>query len=675
MKRISTLLLTLTMSLMAVAQGWPENYGGVMLQGFYWDSYDDSQWATLEKQASDLAASFDLIWIPQSGNCGSQSMGYDDLWWFSNYNSSFGNEAQLRSMIKTFKDLGLGTIADVVINHRKNMTNWVDFPKETWNGETYEMLSTDIVANDDNGDTKNWATKNGYSLSANNDTGEGWDGMRDLDHKSENVQTIVKAYLKFLLNDLGYTGFRYDMVKGYNASYTKLYNEDSKPQFSVGECWDSSSTIRNWIDGTGKTSAAFDFQFRYTVRNAANNGNWSRLAQQNDKSWPLVSNNYENGGYRQWAVTFVENHDTEKRSNAPQDPLKKDTLAANAYLLAMPGTPCVFMTHWKAYKAEIKAMIEARKLAGITNTSSYTHYKNESKYYANIVDNKLMVVVGDEQQVIPEGSNWTKILSGYHYAYYLANTLETAWVNKGSGDFSEPFDVELKAVSNTDDAQLVYTTDGTEPSATNGTQCLSGTLLHIDAANTLLKVGLLVNGVVSGIITRSFTYQEEEPEPEVTIPDFCTVAEGEVCAFFEAPFTWTNTIHCWAWSDSPSENFSGGNWPGVACELIGTAPNGNKVFKWTWDGKKQKNSSATKPAMIIFNNDGQPQTEDLVFTQAGYYTQDGLFGVVTATDIQKLSADKSPLSADWYNLQGRRLNGKPTTKGVYIQEGRKVIIR
>ena len=663
------------MSLMAVAQGWPENYGGVMLQGFYWDSYDDSQWATLEKQASDLAASFDLIWIPQSGNCGSQSMGYDDLWWFSNYNSSFGNEAQLRSMIKTFKDLGLGTIADVVINHRKNMTNWVDFPKETWNGETYEMLSTDIVANDDNGDTKNWATKNGYSLSANNDTGEGWDGMRDLDHKSENVQTIVKAYLKFLLNDLGYTGFRYDMVKGYNASYTKLYNEDSKPQFSVGECWDSSSTIRNWIDGTSKTSAAFDFQFRYTVRNAANNGNWSRLAQQNDKSWPLVSNNYENGGYRQWAVTFVENHDTEKRSNAPQDPLKKDTLAANAYLLAMPGTPCVFMTHWKAYKAEIKAMIEARKLAGITNTSSYTHYKNESKYYANIVDNKLMVVVGDEQQVIPEGSNWTKILSGYHYAYYLANTLETAWVNKGSGDFSEPFDIELKAVSNTDDAQLVYTTDGTEPSATNGTQCLSGTLLHIDAANTLLKVGLLVNGVISGIITRSFTYQEEEPEPEVTIPDFCTVAEGEVCAFFEAPFTWTNTIHCWAWSDSPSENFSGGNWPGVACELIGTAPNGNKVFKWTWDGKKQKNSSATKPAMIIFNNDGQPQTEDLVFTQAGYYTQDGLFGVVTATDIQKLSADKSPLSADWYNLQGRRLNGKPTTKGVYIQEGRKIIVR
>lgn len=37
--------------------------------------------------------------------------------------------------------------------------------------------------------------------------------MRDLDHSSENVQTIVKAYLDMLLNDFGYAGFRYDMVK------------------------------------------------------------------------------------------------------------------------------------------------------------------------------------------------------------------------------------------------------------------------------------------------------------------------------------------------------------------------------------------------------------------------------------------------------------------------------
>ena len=427
MQRLYTTLIAIIATISMMAQGWPANYGGVMLQGFFWDSFNDTQWTRLEKQADDLATTFDLVWIPQSGNCGGTSMGYDDLWWFNNYNSSFGSEAELRSMINTFKAKGIGTIADVVINHRKNVSNWVDFPKETYNGVTYEMKSTDICANDDGGKTKTWASQNGYSLSVNNDTGEGWDGMRDLDHKSENVQTIVKAYLNFLLNDLGYAGFRYDMVKGYSASYTKMYNEDSKPQFSVGECWDSSNTIKNWIDGTGKTSAAFDFQFRYTVRNAINAGDWTYLNKQNQGNWPLVSSNYNNGSYRQYAVTFVENHDVQDRgttNNYNPDPIKKDTLAANAYLLAMPGTPCIFLTHWKAYKQEIANMVAVRKAVGITNTSVPQNVASNKDYYVVQTTGskgKLLAVVGTKADSYqPTSTEWKKVLGGYHYVYYVS---------------------------------------------------------------------------------------------------------------------------------------------------------------------------------------------------------------------------------------------------------------
>ena len=88
--------------------------------------------------------------------------------------------------------------------------------------------------------------------------------------------------------------------------------------------------------------------------------------------------NIDNGSYKQYAVTFVENHDVQDRgttSGYSPDPIRKDTLAANAYLLAMPGTPCVFYTHYLAYPKEIKAMIDARKLAGVTNTSSYLVYR------------------------------------------------------------------------------------------------------------------------------------------------------------------------------------------------------------------------------------------------------------------------------------------------------------
>ena len=344
MKRLLTTLTFVVATLAMMAQGWPENYGGVMLQGFFWDSFNDTQWTRLEKQADELATTFDLVWIPQSANCGGTSMGYDDLYWFENYNSSFGSEAELRSLINALKERGIGTIADVVINHRKNVSNWVDFPKETYNGVTYEMVSTDIVKNDDGGDTKKWATDNRYSLSENNDTGEGWGGMRDLDHNSENVQTIVKAYLKFLLEDLGYAGFRYDMVKGYASKFTKLYNEDAKPQFSVGEYWDSSRAIKNWIDNSEKSSAAFDFQFKYVVRNATDKGDWTYLGKNNenkDENWPLVSSQFHDGSYRQYAITFVENHDTEVR---PDGSSNGQYEVARTYLLRLEKT--LFYRKW-----------------------------------------------------------------------------------------------------------------------------------------------------------------------------------------------------------------------------------------------------------------------------------------------------------------------------------------
>ena len=423
------------------AQGWPADYGGVMLQGFYWDSFGDSQWKRLEAQVEDFAPYFSLVWIPQSGNCGGTSMGYDDLYWFNNYNSSFGNEAELRSLITTFRNAGIGTIADVVINHRKNVSNWVDFPIETYKGVTYEMTSTDICANDDGGATRTWANSHNYSLSSANDTGEDWGGMRDLDHTSQNVQNTVKAYLGFLKNDLGYAGFRYDMVKGYAGRYTKMYNESAQPEFSVGECWDGTTTIRKWIDSTQMTSAAFDFQFRYTVRNAINSNDWSKLGSHNEGNWPLVSAQYIQGRYRQWAVTFVENHDTEYRSaTSQQDPIRRDTLAANAFMLASPGTPCVFLKHWKAYKYDIARMIQARKLCGIKNTSTTTTISKSANHYvftAEGSEGKLLAWIGDQTVAVENISDYVKILEGKNYSYWIQPKLLGQWNALPEPSFAE----------------------------------------------------------------------------------------------------------------------------------------------------------------------------------------------------------------------------------------------
>lgn len=612
--------------------GWPANYSGVMLQAFYWDSYDETQWTVLESQADDMAFTFDLVWLPQSGNCGSKSMGYDDLYWFNNYNSSFGTEAQLRSLINTFKAKGIKTIADVVINHRKNVSNWVDFPKETYNGVTYEMKSTDIARNDDGGATLSWATQNGFQLSANNDSGEGWDGMRDLDHKSQNVQTIVTAYLNFLKNDLGYAGFRYDMVKGYSASFTGQYNAASQPEFSVGECWDGTNTIKNWIEGTRFEnviqSAAFDFQFKYVVRNATDNGLWNRLSTQNDGNWPLISSNFEQGKYRRYAVTFVENHDTQVRKDGSSNgPLKKDTLAANAFMMAMPGTPCVFLPHWLEYPSQIKAMVAARKQAGITNESSYTPFRSSTKYYSVITktnnEDRLLAVVGNVNEVEStiDAQQWKKVTQGYHYAYYFPTSMNLAYADLPSGSYEGVQQVMLSAVTASEGAKVVYTIDGSDPTASS-TAVSSGTLISVPVGLTTLKAAILNGNQVSGLVARTYTVRESEKDKPVEIPSFCVVNAGETCAFFEAPASWAETVMCWAWD---TQNYTGGSWPGEACKKIGTANNGNNVWKWSYSG-----TLSTKPANIIFSNNGAPQTADFTFTNGGYYNKDGLKGTVSA---------------------------------------------
>ncbi|MGP1465755.1 MAG: alpha-amylase family glycosyl hydrolase [Prevotella koreensis] len=662
------------------AQGWPENYGGVMLQGFYWDSFSQSKWTKLESQADDLAATFSLIWIPQSGKCleSNKVMGYTPYYYF-NQNSSFGTEQELRSMIQTFKAKGLGTVADVVINHHNTM-GWWTFPAEEYKGVTYQFQTTDIVNNDDYDPstnrylTREQAQKDGVTLSSNIDEGEGWGGMRDLDHKSENVQKIVKAYVKYLKDDLGYTGFRYDMVKGFGGSHVADYNDAAGIEYSVGECWDGNGVIKNWIDATGKKSAAFDFQFRYNVRDAINNKDWRRLNSTN--------NLMHDPTYNRYAVTFVENHDTEKRAGSEQDPIRRDTLAANAYLIAMPGTPCVFYTHWLAYKNEIKAMVDARKTAGITNTSSFLNLKSEAGCYANAVkvggESKMVVAVGNNVSSFTPSSAYTLVLSGYHYRYFLAKSLETVWADRSSGVYNDAFKVKLTAVSNTSDAQLVYTTDGTTPTASSR-KVASGTDIDIEESCTL-KVGLLISGSVSGIIERNYTIKKNNFEPK-TITVYCRVGDGVT--------GWTS-MNYWTWSDfghAPTNT----SWPGD--RITDT----KQVDGKTWYYKDFTLTSEDDYVNFVFSNgNGSPQSVDVENVNAtkffvirneknaqGHYLIDDVSSASSVECINTVTDNQSsPLNV--YTTDGRLLRRLPAgtsesdalnslPRGMYIVNGKKLV--
>lgn len=581
------------------SQGWASDYSGVMLQGFSWDSYNESQWKVLEKQADELKNYIDLVWLPQSGKCleTTQVMGYMPYYYF-NQNSSFGSEAELRSLITKFKAAGIGAIADVVINHR-NTEGWYTFPAETYKGVTYQMQSTDICKNDDGGTTATQAATDGVSLSQNNDEGTDFGGCRDIDHKSENVQKVIKAYLKYLKDDLGYTGFRYDMVKGFDGSHVADYNDATGVEYSVGEYWDGNDKIESWINRTNKKSAAFDFQFRYNVRDAVNGAANGKVATSSD--WSKLNSNdnlMHDANYRRYAVTFVENHDTQKRSESEQnDPLRKDTIAANAYMLAMPGTPCIFQPHWNAYKSEIKEMIAARKYAGITNMSNYANKQSKKTLYVNEVTgtkHKLLVAVGNDADKYAGETGYTKILSGYHYAYFLSNDAETSWTDVPSGSYEEGFKTTLTAVSQTEGAKLVYTLDGSNPTS-KSTTVESGKEISINGTCTL-KVGLLVNGEVRNIATHQYTIEKFKAY--------------KFMVYVNADAVKWSPLYCYTWKKAASVE-----WPGE--KMTETKTIGGK----TWYYKEVSIDNANELVNVIFNNGtDKPQTVDITgLTSTAYF--------------------------------------------------------
>ncbi len=325
---------------------------GVIMQAFYWDcprleGREYAWWSCVTGKVTSLRkAGFTALWLPppyKAANLGGPSMGYDPYDYYDlgaidqkgARETWFGSEDELRALITAAHDQGMQVYADVVFNHNSggdapevnpldNVTCWTRFnpgskkfprdykcfhpsPYETWDGGTF-------------GD------------------------MPDVCHRDPYVYEQIIEFARFLLEDVGFDGFRYDCVKGYGGWMTRAIQELRalregrvfKP-FGVGECWDSDRVITDWLDETNAWSdnpaAAFDFPLRDRLKNLADTYGYSltNLAA----AGTLV------GERPAQAVTFVENHDV-ARSN----PIINGKMLAYAYILTHEGYPCVF---WQDY--------------------------------------------------------------------------------------------------------------------------------------------------------------------------------------------------------------------------------------------------------------------------------------------------------------------------------------
>ncbi len=665
MRKSLTLVAALLLPLLMRAAGWPANYAGVMLQGFYWDSYDDTKWATLESQVDELGDLFDLIWVPNSGSVDqsgtSKQMGYAPVYWLR-HNSCFGNETALRSMIETYRSKGTGIMMDLVLNHKSGVKDWCDFAQETvtgkttgktyqvqWDNETYAQICNTDECN-----------SNGYKTLGAADEGEDFSGSRDLDHTNAVTQANVITYMDYLLNELGYSGFRLDMTKGYAGYYTGVYNYATKPTFSVGEYWDGNADVlRGWLNDTHQwndnineiQSATFDFALKYRI-NEACSGTWSAL---NDKG--LCAD----VSYNRYAVTFIDNHDTYRDD---WNKCANNIVAANAIILTLPGTPCIFLPHYKAYKREISNMIRGRRAAGIHNQSEITMQQESNGGYIIETQGKFGKAYVQLGPATGNGtpSGFQLVQSGTNYKYFVSEGLD--WRNStkqggniGGGGTIDPnpdpskLTVYMQAADpagsyfyswDDNENQLTGAWPGTLMTSLPRTEVAGSVWYYktfdVSRVNIIFNIGQGGEGNqtenIKGLTKSAFfTYSGGGTYKNVTndvegyidyqLPDIATRLEGHLYAYLE-----TNeyaTPYVYTWNALKGNKEYSGAWTGTKMTAVGTAPNGKKV--WLWDGGTL--DTGDMPDHIIFNDGkatGAAQTADLTFTNGGYYTLMGTVG-------------------------------------------------
>ena len=416
----------------------PRQCGAVIMQAFYNESYradapgvsefGDTKWTTLLPQAAEIGKFIDYVWLPPSAL--GDGMGYHPKQ-YSNQNSNWGTRAELEALISALHKAGAKVIADIVINHCTGWTSWCDFPEMDF-GEfgtfypdaSYIARTDEVNLNPDAGDCYGKAT--GPDDDGWGDWYGNWDGARDWAHDAPKVQEMFKAYLRWMRKIMKYDGFRYDKGDGFNNWHHDNYNKASRPEIAFMESYSNTAKITKQIDQANKNLMALDFDTKWHAFDGIAGFKYSGC-----KGSGLLG-----AGYAPYAVTFIDSHDWFLRPDNENEfggrgksmtpELKDRLLQANAFMLGMPGVPCIFYPHWQKYKDALKPMIEARKLAGIHSESKVSNEQAEDGGYQCTIQGKygwLVLQLGNKTTHSGWGdADYKLIAKGPGYAMWVNRT-------------------------------------------------------------------------------------------------------------------------------------------------------------------------------------------------------------------------------------------------------------
>ncbi len=580
----------------------------VLLQAFDWNVHRQptgSTWYNVVQQNSNRIenAGFDAVWLPPcSDSAAPQGYLPRELY---NLNSAYGTERQLRSLINNLHQKNIKVIGDIVINHRVGSTNAVDFTNPAW--PTYF-----ITADDEGRNFVNFPVEfsiNGDYFPGNALKADGSNGTygpaRDLDHFNPEVRQEIIRWMRFLKNDVGFDGWRYDFVHGYDPIFNKEYNDATQPYLAVGELLESSRVqTNNWVNFTQQSSSAFDFNTKVSLQNAFRDNNLSYLRDFSGNASGMIGINAAK------SVTFLDNHDTGVAQQCCGSGFVFPGGEANlrkgyAYILTHPGIPMVFWTHYfdggNNLRTAVSDLIAIRKDVKIYAGSTMNIAEARNNLYAAYIDgrNGTLAVKLGAGNWSPNGNGWTLRTSGTDYAVWSqGGTIEIPDNEIPDEDTTETFTAYVKNFTTAYTWANEQATSGAWPGT--ALTAIGNNWYQIEIRGTCSNIIFNNNGrnktadlnVCSDqpyYYNNAFRANPPEDFPGQSSNTFTVYVKN-----FTTAYTWAN------------EQATSGAWPGTRLTAIGN--------NWY-----QMEISSTC-SNIIFNNNGRNKTADLnVCSDQPYY--------------------------------------------------------
>lgn len=377
-----------------------------MMQGFYWDVTPGGVWYdTLATYAPALArAGFTTIWFPppSKGAAGGFDVGYTpyDYYDLGEFDSRGGNQtsgtgaytatrygtrATLQRAIQAYRSEGIKVLADIVLNHRSGgslepnihaqwytsrsggslfspdgQRTYTAFPLTHGSGRIAWPVGQGNEFFYPNSTRNPWNTGDFFSsnqLAGFHQMYTNWFGYDNALHNGDGsnlpLGDSLIVWAEWLIDDIGFDGFRFDFVKGIHPNYLRrlMSTGSMAGKMHVHELYDGSmdrkTAYLSQVAGTPSAPILFDFNLRFAYKELADGGLGADIRMLEHR-----------GMARHFGINwnqiapFIDNHDfdrTNYRGQVNQEghsPVVGNKMLWYAHMLTHPGYPQVF---WRDY--------------------------------------------------------------------------------------------------------------------------------------------------------------------------------------------------------------------------------------------------------------------------------------------------------------------------------------